>query len=174
MITLLLTHWTPAVAQSLQIEIDDPKIAEVVLACADGELRAEVRDGLASFMRSPSACQVHLIQRIGEIDAPGRWRCSTRGCSLQDVEHRPITNADGRINVIINTEIPPSTTLELTCPGSYRRRERIELNTAVFEDVPADECTLLFKGGVPAKYRPMTWGTYYCGLSGNTVICSRS
>lgn len=173
MIALLLTHWNPAHAQSLQIKIDDPAVSEVLLACADGEFRAEVRDGYASFMRSPSACQVHLIQRVGEIDAAGQWRCSAAGCALADVEHRPVSDADGRINVIINTEIPASTTLELTCPGSYRQRERIELNTAVFEDVPADECTLLFKGGVPAKYRPMRWGTYYCGLSGSTVICTR-
>ncbi len=169
----LLASWTTASAQSLQIEVADPSVSTVLLACDDGERRADVVDGIAAFMRAPQGCRVHLLQEVGHIDAPGRWRCTDTRCALVDVDHRPVSDADGRINVIANTDLPASASFELSCAGGHRQRQRIAQNVAVFDDVPASDCTLLLKGGVPAKFQPMTWGTYTCGLSGSAMICNR-
>jgi hypothetical protein len=162
-----------ALGQSLEISVVDPMVIAVVLECSDGSHKAVVKNGKATLEQVPQGCQVHMIRKGGTIDAPGRWSCTLDACKQDEVEHRAVTDADGRVNVVVTSPLPAGSFLELTCSNGYRVRSDIELNTATFESVPQDECTLHFKGGVPAKYRPVRWGTFYCGLSGTTAVCTQ-
>ena len=162
-----------AQAQSLEISVADPMVIAVVLECADGSHKAVVKNGRATMEQVPQGCTVHMIRKGGVIDAPGKWSCTLDACKQDDVDHREVTDANGRVNVVVTSPLPTGSFLELTCSGGYRVRADIDLNTAVFDGVPQEECTLHFKGGVPAKYRPVRWGTFYCGLSGSTAVCTQ-
>ena len=160
-----------AMAAVLEIEVPDPQVVAVVLECADGTYKAVVKDGLATFDRRPEACSVNFIRRAGTIDLPGRWVCDLAGCKMKDVHHRPVTNADGRINIIAATPLAGGAWLELNCGTGFRARADVLENTAVFEGVPREDCILNFKGGAPAKFKPVTWGTYQCTLDDTTALC---
>ncbi len=161
-------------AAPLEVKVDDPKVVAVLLDCGAGsQFKAEVRDGVASFPQVPhTRCEVNLLRRGGVIDQPGKWACSLDECAMEDVHHLDVINADGRINVIL-PGLPPSASLEITCPDGWRNRAPVTENTATFEGVPDDQCTLQVKGGVPARFSPITWGTWYCRLAGTTAVCSK-
>lgn len=173
MLGVLLSILSPARAATLEITVTDPMVTALVLECRDGTQKATVKNGLATFEQVPEGCTVNMIRRSGTIDAPGKWTCTLDTCKMEDVQHAPVTDADGRVNVILTTEMPPGAWLELTCSGGFRARADVKTNTAVFDGVPNEECTLFFKGGPPAKYRPMRWGTWSCGLSGTTAVCTQ-
>jgi hypothetical protein len=88
-----------------------------------------------------------------------------------DVIHKTIESAAGRVTVVITDN--STTLLELKCPSGYRQRSRVETNTAVFENVPEEECEMFWKGGsVPAKAREIRPGTWYCQATGGTGVCT--
>ena len=64
------------------------------------------------------------------------------------------------------------TAAEVICPSGYRQRAVFTNGTADLPDLPAEQCTLLFKGGPPAKFTPITAGTWQCSYSGSTLSCS--
>ena len=158
----------------LEVRVEDPSVTAVLLDCGgDSQMKAKVHSGVAEFFQVPdTACQVLLLRKTGIIDQPGKWECSSDGCTQADVHHKDIVNAAGRVNVVV-PNLQPGATLELTCPDGYRKRASVEQNTAIFEGVPDDRCTVLFKGGVPARYSPISEGTWYCQISGVTAVCSR-
>lgn len=160
-------------AQSaLEITVSDPLVTAVVLECADGVHKGVVRDGVVTFDLRPAGCTVNMVRRSGTVDAPGRWACTLDKCTHEEVQHQPVTDAPGRVNVITTIELPKGASFELTC-STYRQRADITLNTAVFEGVPeADDCTLFFKGGVPARFHPIHPGTWSCGLTGSVAVCT--
>ena len=160
-----------ALAATLEIEIPDPQVVAVVLECADGSFKAVVRDGLATFERKPDGCAVTMVRRAGTIDQPGRWRCDLDGCRMKDVHHRPVTDGDGKINIIMASQLAGGASLELQCASGYQVRTPVVENTVVFEGVPKEDCTLHFKGGAPARYKPLTWGTWQCTLDGTVALC---
>lgn len=171
MIALLLASMS-AQAAPLEILISDPQIVSVVLECTDGTYRAVVKDGRAVFERKPDSCTVNIIRRAGVIDEPGEWNCDVQSCSMKDVFHRPVEDADGRVNVILAKEAAPGSWMELQCASGYRNRADIAQNTGVFDGVPAGEvCTLFLKGGAPLKYKPIEWGTYQCTVDALTMHC---
>lgn len=157
----------------LELEIADPQITGVVLECADGSFREVVKNGKASFELVPDGCTVNLIRRAGRIDDPGRYECTVQGCKRVDVHHRDVADADGRINVIAETPLAGGAWFELSCASGWRARSDVVENTAVFDGVPKEDCTLLFKGGAPARYRPIGWGTWRCSLADTTAVCSQ-
>jgi hypothetical protein len=162
-----------ASAQALEITVADPAVIALVLECADGAHKAVVKSGKATLEQVPQGCVVNMIRKSGTIDAPGRWTCTLDACMQEEVDHHSVSDAEGRVNVVITTPLPKGSYLELTCGGGVRMRADIDLNTAVFDAVPDGDCTLLFKGGVPAKYQPVRFGTFYCGLSGTTAVCTQ-
>ncbi|MCB9686505.1 MAG: hypothetical protein H6738_08615 [Alphaproteobacteria bacterium] len=160
-------------AQALQITVTDPLVTAVVLECADGVHKGVVKDGVASIDARPQSCTVNLVRKSGTIDNPGRWTCTLDRCTQQEVAHQAVADAPGRVNVITTTELPRGSSFELTC-ATYRERAAITLNTAVFEGVPEQEdCTLFFKGSVPARFHPISPGTWSCGLTGNVAVCTQ-
>ncbi len=171
--TLLLSA-TAQAAAPLSITVTDKQVLAVVLDCGGGNtMKAIVRAGRADFSEvPPGACTVDFVRKSGTISGPGEWTCGLDGCTQEDVQHLEIEDADGRLNVV-TTGLPESTTLELKCPNGHRERASIKVNTASFYNVPKEACTLYFKGGVPAKYNPLNWGTYYCALSDTTAVCSK-
>jgi serine/threonine-protein kinase len=63
--------------------------------------------------------------------------------------------------------------VELICTaGSYRKRNSFIGGVATFGGVPGGVCTLYFKGGIPAKFSPVTRGrSYNCSIIGTTAVC---
>lgn len=157
----------------LQLLVEDPRVRAVRLTCDGVDQEAPVKDGVASFARASNGCSVTMIRSGGTITSPGRWTCTLDTCVQEDVHHLPVSDAAQRVNVIVTTPMPAGTGLEVNCPdGQFRERVTLTENTAVFDHVPSQECTLLFKGGVPAKYAPLKYGTYYCSLTGATAVCT--
>ena len=175
--TVIAWMWltgTAGAGAPLEVRIADPSVLAVVLLCGQQTLRSEVKAGVASFLDLPdTACTVDLVRRSGKIDAPGQWSCTLDACAQDDVHHAVITNSAKRVNVVLTTPLPAGTQLEVNCPdGSYRERKSPVENTATFDGVPSEECALLFKGGTPAKYSPVKYGTYYCSLTSSTAVCT--
>jgi hypothetical protein len=171
-----VVQWTLALsaqAATLEITVPDPLVTALVLECRDGTFKAVVKNGLASLEQVPQDCVVNMIRRSGTLTEAGRWTCTLDACTQEEVDHQPVSDAPGRVNVVLTTDLPAGAALELTCSGGFRSRVEIALNTAVFEGVPSEECTLFFKGGVPAKFRPIRAGTWSCGLSGTTAVCTQ-
>ena len=80
----------------------------------------------------------------------------------------------GRGTVII--KLPDSTqasAAELVCTaGAYRLRKPFSSGVASFSGVPGGACTVFFKGGIPAKFSPVTAGrSYTCNIMGITAVC---
>ena len=171
-ISLLLAASAWAGDSPLEVQIDDASVLAVILECGGGtQLKAMVRDGVARFAQVPhTACSVNLLKRGGTIDSPGKWTCTLNDCSQNEVHHLDVINADGRINVVL-PGLPPGANIEVQCPDGYRQRSPVVENTASFEDVPQDRCTLMVKGAVPARFSPITWGTWFCTLTGTTAVC---
>jgi hypothetical protein len=154
----------------LIIQVKDPSVTHVELKCKDETKRVKVTDGAAEFLRDPEKCTVFFRRKSGKIEGAGTWNCTLDECTLTDVHHAPIRNQDGRINVVLTHSVIGQR-LELHCPGDYRERQPIEDNTSVFDNVPNDECSLLLKGGAPARFDAIRWGTYYCSVSGPILTC---
>ncbi len=174
LLALLLVANATANDAPLEVKITDPNVVAMVLDCGGGNsLKATVQDGVARFSQVPTtACTVNMVRRTGTIDEPGKWTCGFDSCSQDDVHHTTLVTGDGLVNVVVPDQ-PPGASLELKCPNGYRERSMIQENTAKFTNVPNDQCTLMFKGGVPARYSGMTWGTWYCSLSGTTAVCTK-
>ena len=161
-------------AAPLSVTITDSRVLAVVLDCGGGNtMKAVVKGGKATFSEVPTGtCTVDFVRKSGTINGPGEWTCSLDSCTQEDVHHLEIKEEAGRLNVVVS-DLPESTTLELKCPNGFRERSAIKVNTAVFYAVPDEQCTLYFKGGVPAQYSPINTGTYYCSISGTTAVCSK-
>lgn len=172
-LSLLLANQAVASAP-LEVAVSDPNVVAMILDCGGAtQLRANVVDGKASFPQVPATeCEVHLLRKGGKIDKPGKWTCDLDSCSLDDVHHLDVMNADGRINVIL-PGLHKGAQVEIQCPDGWRGRGELIENTATIEGVPDDKCTLNLKGGVPARFSPITWGTWYCQLTGTTAVCSK-
>jgi hypothetical protein len=173
-VILLLSSALALANAPLELQIADSRVVAVVLECGANTEKAVVKNGVATFPAVPKAsCTVNFIRKSGTITGPGLWNCTLDTCTQEDVHHAPVTDADGRLNVIITGGAEGSMSLELTCPSGYRERAAIQENTAVFNAVPKEDCMLLFKGGVPARYNHIGWGTYSCALTGTTAVCTQ-
>ena len=87
---------------------------------------------------------------------------------------RSSASSAGRGTVIV--KLPDSTqssAVELVCAsGAYRLRKSFAGGVANFGGVPGGSCTLYFKGGIPAKFTPVTAGrSYTCNIIGTTAVC---
>lgn len=161
-------------ASTIDVTVMDPQVVELVLECSNGQYRSPVKNGVASFSHVPNNCQVFAIRRSGVIGETGKWTCDLSSCTQEEVLHREVSDAPGRVNIIVNTALPKGASFELTCPGNYRLRTEIVTNTAVFEGVPdGSECSLFFKGTAPARYNGIGPGTWTCGIIGSTAVCKR-
>lgn len=87
---------------------------------------------------------------------------------------KPRAPSVGGGTVIIKlNDTSQSSGAELVCTaGSYRKRNSFSGGVATFGSVPGGVCTLYFKGGIPAKFSPVTRGrSYNCSIIGTTAVC---
>ncbi|MEZ4319440.1 MAG: hypothetical protein R3F61_18135 [Myxococcota bacterium] len=173
MLAFLIALTTNAHATDpVRIRVTDPSIRTVILECGSTKLQAEVKNGMATFAQNPGKCEVLFLGRIGLIDGPAEYTCTSQGCQQVDVIHKELADASGRVTVVITDS--STTLLELKCPSGYRQRARVDTNTAVFEGVPEEDCEMFWKGGtVPAKAHAIRPATWYCQATGGTGVCTR-
>ena len=71
------------------------------------------------------------------------------------------------------TDASQARAVELICgAGSYRKRQSFTAGVTKFGGVPGGQCTLYFKGGIPAKFTPVSRGrSYSCSIIGQTAVC---
>ncbi len=167
---LIAAAWAGA---PLQIQVG-PTVDVVALDCDGGKhLQAKVVDGLAVFAEVPTGCVASEIHALGSITAAGSWACDDSGCTLLEMPHRTVTDASSRINVVFPAAFDTKW-LEITCGDGYRERADIVENVGTFDKIPSKEaCELHFKGGTPARYRPITAGSWRCALSSTTAVCTK-
>lgn len=66
------------------------------------------------------------------------------------------------------------TGVEVTCPSGARQRGAFNGDSSTVPSIPKEDCELHFKGGPPAKFRPVSGGnTYNCNFNSNVMQCSR-
>ena len=112
------------------------------------------------------------MKRSGVTKGNGTWFCNEGGCTLDEPPHAEVSNARGKVNIIVLGNVAANM-LELTCPSGYRERADIVDHTAVFYEVPVDLCQLHFKGGSPAKFNGIQPGkTYKCSVAGTQAVCN--
>jgi hypothetical protein len=158
----------------LEVRVADEAVTALVLDCGAGKtLKANVNDGLAVFNSVPHTdCKVLQVREGGIIDSPGKWSCTLDQCVQDDVDHADVLNAPGRINIVL-PGLPKGASIEVQCTAGYRERQYVVQNTATFLGVPFDQCAMLVKGAVPARFSPISEGTWYCQLTGTTAVCHK-
>jgi len=66
----------------------------------------------------------------------------------------------------------PSSSIEIKCPSGFRNRASFAGGAATVANVPQEDCTIYFKGGPPAKFKPVKGGqTLSCRFQGTQAIC---
>ncbi|MFH1466817.1 MAG: hypothetical protein ABIO70_20705 [Pseudomonadota bacterium] len=66
----------------------------------------------------------------------------------------------------------PVTGIEVVCPGGFRQRVSFEERVATVAGVPAEACSINFKGPTSARYQPVRGGqSLTCHLQGTTAVC---
>jgi len=170
---MLLTLAALALASPpLTIHVD-PKATEVSLVCGTTVTKAPVRDGVATFEVAPDNCTVYASLPVGVVPSAGVYACSAGNCALQDVPHAPISDAPGRLNVVLAEDYAENGWMEVVCADGYRKRADIKEHTAVFDELKTgSECTLYWKGGAPASLKHVVPGSERCTLSGTTAVCT--
>jgi len=148
----------------------EPGIEAVVLECGARTERSMVNNGMVTFSLIPnSPCKVRWERTVGSIDRPGKWSCTAAGCVAEGIIHRSVSDAPGRVNVIMAR--PTHQAVEVTCTDGFRVRGTFVQNVATVDGVPNGECVLMFKGGSPSKFKPITPGTYECTVTGPSAAC---
>lgn len=102
-------------------------------------------------------------------------------CDCED-EQPPATSApaaperpeapDGTTLLITMTDDSPTTGVEVSCPSGFRLRVSFEDGVASVPGVPAEHCSVHFKGPVNARFQPVRGGqSLLCHLQGATAVC---
>ena len=78
----------------------------------------------------------------------------------------------GELTIQIGVDIM-FTAAEVVCPSGFRQRDYFTDQAAAFTGLPAEACTLSFKGGPPAQFSPISAGSWSCRYSGTTMRCDR-
>ncbi|MFT5679937.1 MAG: hypothetical protein ACI8RZ_000842 [Myxococcota bacterium] len=80
----------------------------------------------------------------------------------------PVTGGTLSLQVNVDTMF---TAVEVVCSSGFRQRSYFTDGAASFAGMPAESCTLSFKGGPPAQFTPITAGSWSCSYSGSTMSC---
>lgn len=66
-----------------------------------------------------------------------------------------------------------ATSVEVVCPSGFRQRSALAGGRGSIASVPQEDCTLYFKGGAPAQYKPVRGGqSLSCSIQGTTGLCN--
>lgn len=159
-----------ALAEPLSIHVD-PDVSEVAVKCGSQVNKYTPREGRVLLPTAPSsACEVSLTRKVGSVMGPGTVHCDQRGCE-RTVAGKRVGDVEPGVISILLAPGTPARSLELDCEDDIRQRVEIVNNAVRFEGVPDKTCTIYFKGAVPGKYRPISWGTWTCHLESSTAVC---
>jgi len=125
------------------------------------------------------------IPAPAQIDWPAELAMEDTGLLFEDDEEPlpvvlpPVTQPSlppsppkGLLSITL-TDSAMAQTIELSCPGGYRERQRPSGGKVSFSRVPAEACVLFFKGPIPARYQPVSGGkNLRCSIVGTTGVCS--
>ncbi len=79
---------------------------------------------------------------------------------------------DASTLIITMTDESPTTGVEVSCPSGFRLRVSFEGGVATVPGVPAEHCSVHFKGPVNARFQPVKGGqSLLCYLQGATAVC---
>ena len=80
--------------------------------------------------------------------------------------------SDGTTLLITMTDTSPTTGVEVSCPSGFRLRVPFEGRLATVPGVPAELCSVHFKGAVNARFQPVKGGqSLLCYIQGSTAVC---
>jgi hypothetical protein len=83
----------------------------------------------------------------------------------------PPSTPSGEIRLTLDSDIP-FTAVEVLCPSGVRKRGYFSNGSTRIAGIPAEACSLNFKGGAPAKYSPVSGGvSLKCSYTGTTMLC---
>jgi hypothetical protein len=111
-----------------------------------------------------------------DTDCKGDRICDTQGQCVEEAREpappvRP-TVPDGTTLLITMTDGSPTTGVEVSCPGGFRLRISLEAGMATVPGVPAEHCSVHFKGPVNARFSPVRGGqSLLCYIQGSTAVC---
>jgi hypothetical protein len=159
-----------AAAEPLTLHVD-PDVSEVMVTCGARIDKYKPREGRVVIPVAPtSTCDVALTRKVGTVAGPGSVRCGSQGCE-RTVAGKQLGDVEpGVISILLAPETP-ARSLELDCEDDNRQRVDIVNDAVRFTGVPDKTCTIYFKGAVPGKFRPITWGTWHCHLESSTAVC---
>ncbi len=83
----------------------------------------------------------------------------------------PPANTPGAVTVTIPTS-ESFTSIEVKCATGFRQRGSFVNGKATVPDVPAMECDLLFKGGLPAQNKISGGQSLNCTFQGGQAVCN--
>ena len=80
--------------------------------------------------------------------------------------------ASGNLTVHLDTRAG-FTSIEVVCPSGFRQRAALIDGLASLDSLPAASCVANFKGGPPARFAPLSAGTWRCQYTGTTMSCAK-
>lgn len=80
--------------------------------------------------------------------------------------------ASGNLTVHLDTRAG-FTSIEVVCPSGFRQRAALIDGIASLDSLPAASCVANFKGGPPARFAPLSAGTWRCQYTGTTMSCAK-
>jgi len=108
-----------------------------------------------------------------EPDPPPTRTRSTSTRSTSTAAAAPKAPSGPAALVVKMTDQTHLTAVEVNCPSGFRDRVGITTGgSASVPDVPQENCSLHFKGGVPARFSPVRGGqSLSCAIMGSTAVC---
>lgn len=93
--------------------------------------------------------------------------------SIPDTTRVPEGVPQGMLRVRVEGDAGHNHSVELVCPqAGYRDRAPLAEGLAELNGAPVEDCTLYFKGGVPAQFTPVRGGEQLvCTLVATTAVC---
>lgn len=92
---------------------------------------------------------------------------------VPDTTRVPEGVPQGMLRVRMEGDAGHNHSVELVCPqAGYRARAPLAEGRAELNGAPVEDCTLYFKGGVPAQFSPVRGGDQLvCTLVATTAVC---
>ncbi len=147
-------------------------VGEVIVDCGGAtKNRYPVMNGHATI--SPALrndCKIIFAKKVAVLSGGGAYNCTMNGCTKASAPK--IDTKPGEVAVRLDAS-SRATAMEITCDGGYRQRTVVADGGSTFQGVPDGGCTLNFKGGAPAKFRPITPGAWDCHFEGTVAVCKK-
>jgi len=161
-------------AAALTIHYSGDAAQAVAVSCADGtSTRATFKGGVATIGGLPTdGCTISfrggapgsfgpvgggVALRCDIVQPTLAWRCVDAAAPAAD-HQRGAPRAGERGLLTVNYSGDAAQAVALSCPDGSRQRAAFVGGAATFDDVPANDCTISFRGGAPGSFGPVGGG----------------